>query len=93
MFREYNTDFNIQFGSLSGSVIDHNVNYYAEDDADYAYVWDEDDCIATLRRDGDEWIVERVNPFYAINDPDIESDTFGEVMDFVNRLEKIVEAV
>ena len=93
MFREYNTDYNIQFFSGSGSIIDYNVNYYAEDDAVGVHVWDEDDCVATLLRDGDDWIVERVNPFYSINDDSLESDFYSEVMDFVERLEKVVEAV
>ncbi len=93
MFKEYNTDFNIQFFDTSGRVIDHNINYYAEDDAIGVNIWDDDDCVASLLRDSDDWIVERVNPFYSINDESLESDTYSDVMEFVGRLEKVVEAV
>lgn len=93
MFREYDTDYNIQFFDTTGSVVDHNVNFYAEDDAIGVNVWDEDDCVATLMRGDDGWIVERVAPFYAVNDEVIEDLTYHEVMDFVARLEKVVEAV
>lgn len=93
MFREYDTDFNIQFGDSSGSIIDHNVNYYAEDDATEVNIWDEDNCVATLMRVGDDWVCDRVDPFYAVHDPELETDDFDDVMEFVGRLEKVLETV
>lgn len=93
MFREYDTDFNVQFFSGSGSIIDHDVNFYAEDDATEVNIWDEDECVATLTRVGDDWICSRVNPFYVLNDPELETDDFEDVMEFVGRLEKVVETV
>lgn len=93
MFREYTTDFNIQFVSGSGSIIDQNFNYYAEDDAIEVNIWDEDDCIAVLFRNGDDWIVSRVNSFYLTHDETIESDEYTDVMEFVARLEKVLETV
>jgi hypothetical protein len=93
MFREYDTDFNIQFFSDSGSIIDQNINFYAEDDAAVVNIWDEDDCIATLFRKENEWIVDRVDPSYAMYDSSIETDGFDDVMEFITRLEKILEMV
>lgn len=93
MFREYDTDFNIQFFDNTGLVVDYNVNYYAEDDAVGVNIWEEDNCVATLIRKGDDWVVDRVDSFYAVNDETIESDDYTEVMDFVARLEKVVELV
>lgn len=93
MFREYNTDYNIQFFDNTGFVISQDVNYYAEDDAVGVNIWDEDSCVATLIRKGDDWIVDRVDSFYAAMDETIKSDDYTEVMDFVARLEKIVELV
>jgi hypothetical protein len=93
MFREYDTDFNIQFFSDSGSIIDQNINFYAEDDAVEVNIWDEDECIATLSRVGDDWVVSHVSAFYSNMDETIDTDDFEEVMEFVARLEKILEMV
>lgn len=93
MFREYDTDFNIQFVGGSGSIIDQNINYYAEDDAMAVNIWDEDSCIATLIRVGDDWICDRADPFYVLHDPELETDDFDDVMEFVARLNEVLETV
>lgn len=87
------SDFNIQFFSYSGSTIDHNINFYAEDDAAGVNLWDEDDCVATLLRKDDVWVVARVNGFYSMRDDALESDDYPDVVSFIERLENILETV
>lgn len=86
------SDFNIQFASDSGSIIDQNVNYYAEDDATEVNIWDEDECIATLISDGDVWIVSNLYGWWNLAD-DLSQKDYAKVSDFIDALNEVLETV
>lgn len=84
--------FNIQFCDSSGFVINPDINFYAEDDASEAQIWDEDECIATLISDGDVWIVSNLYGWWNLAEDLAEKD-YAKVSDFVDALNEVLETV
>lgn len=87
-----NSNFNIQFVNGSGSIVDQNFNFYAEDDATGVNIWDEDECIATLISDGDVWLVTDLFGWWALAD-DLMGKEYAKVSDFVDALNEVLETV
>lgn len=86
------SDFNIQYLSGSGSVIDPNFNFYAEDDASSVNIWDGDECIATLISDGESWLVSDLFGWWSLAD-DLSEKDYAKVSDFVDALNEVLETV